>query len=141
MSWFNVLNLTGWLKGGTTETPVTEADPLPVTGPLTNDQLRNAPVETRDQFLGLEILERQTAAADQVLVFSFDEPVDIFYVYSEDHQNHQSHVSIGPNADPSATFGVPILPGVPQSFPVRAQTVKVYENQGGIVTVWGYRYG
>ncbi|HEX4918059.1 MAG TPA: hypothetical protein VFV43_09205 [Limnobacter sp.] len=41
---FNVLNLFGWLKGGVT-TPVSAADPMPVSGPLTDDQLRLAPVE------------------------------------------------------------------------------------------------
>lgn len=44
MSWFNVLSITGWLKNGTTETPVSEAEPLPVTGPLTDAQLRATPV-------------------------------------------------------------------------------------------------
>lgn len=108
---------------------------------LTNDQLRSSPVSVRDQFASLEILEAQTANADQVLVFNFSAPVSLFYIYSEDHQNHLSHVSIPPNQDPSATYGVPVLPGVPQSFPVPTTTVKVYENNGGKVKVWGYRYG
>lgn len=30
MSWFNVLNITGWLKNGTTETPVSDVDRFPV---------------------------------------------------------------------------------------------------------------
>jgi hypothetical protein len=38
MSWLNVLNIAGWLKGGTTETPVSEAEPLPVS-------VSNAPAE------------------------------------------------------------------------------------------------
>lgn len=33
MSFFNVLNITGWLKTGTTPTPVTTTDPLPVVAP------------------------------------------------------------------------------------------------------------
>ena len=95
---------------------------------------------SRDQFYSGEVLPRQTAAGgDQVLTFTFSEPVDLLVVFSADHQNHTS--SVDPfGGTPSASAGIPMLPGVPQSFPVRTSQVKVFEKQGGEVTVWGYRY-
>lgn len=115
---------------------------------LTNAELRsepvaieaNEPLQARDQFLSGELLNRQMASSDQVLTFTFTTPVDLVYVFSADHQNHLS--SVDPfGGTPSETAGIPVLPGVPQSFPVRTSVIRVFEQQGGTVTVWGYRYG
>ena len=97
------------------------------------------PQYSRDQYLYREILERQTRGTAGVLSFAFTAPVDIVYVFSKDFDGHDAY------ADPQGGtvadgVGIPIMPGVAQSFPVQTAAFSIWTVGGSEVTVWGFRY-
>ena len=94
---------------------------------------------TIDKFTTGYVLGAQSAPVDSVLTFTFTTPVDLVYIFSADHNNHVGMADPF-GGTPSDTLGIPLLPGVPQSFPVVTSSVKVYESAGGVVYVWGYKY-
>lgn len=95
---------------------------------------------SRDYFKTQVVLETQTADATGLVTFTFPTPVTLAYIFLTDQQSH-SGVYIADGSTPTLGYGIPILPGVPNSIPSETTTVKALVSNGGVVTVWGYRYG
>lgn len=111
-------------------------DSFAVTGPLTDDELRAAPVPTQDDYALGEVLADQSGA-DGVLTFTFSQPVVSFWVavIGDDGVVKIDHYG----GTPSAGAGIPVEAGGVLPIPEPASTVLIYAPSGVTVTVWGQR--
>lgn len=120
--------------------PLTDAQlraaAVPISGPLTDAQLRASLVPVKDDYPGGEVLAQQTGAA-AVLTFTFASAVQLVVVESAGEDLVSRADPFG--GTPSATLGIPCRDQVPTYLPATATVVKVYAPTDAAVNVWGYR--
>lgn len=105
---------------------------------LTNAQLRASPVPVGDDYASGELLEDQVGA-NNVLVFTFSQPVASFWVAPQGLSGTCKIDHYG--GEPSATRGIPVDAGGALPIPEPATVVRVFTPTGLRVTVWGQRRG
>lgn len=113
----------------------------PVTGPVTDAELRAAPVDTTDIYTDGEALASQTGAAG-VLTFTFSAPVDMAWVTSISPDENNPVISWADpfGGTPADGTGIPCIDRSQQPLTVVTSGVKVWADTGVVVAVWGYRY-
>lgn len=105
---------------------------------LTDAQLRASPVPVGDDYASGELLEDQVGA-NNVLVFTFSQPVASFWVAPQGLSGTCKIDHYG--GEPSATRGIPVDAGGALPIPEPATVVRVFTPTGLRVTVWGQRRG
>lgn len=109
---------------------------VPVSGPLTDAQLRASAVAATDRYSGGEVLADQ-AGAGGVLTFTFSSAVDLIWVRCDGGDARADPFG----GTPAVDAGIICEDGVPQPITLTASTVKVWAPSSSSVSVWGYRYG
>jgi len=108
----------------------------PVSGPLTDTQLRSSKVGVADDFQAGEVLADQNGAG-AVLTFTFTSSVQLVVI-------HARGATLVARADPfggtpSASQGIVCGDDTPTYVPVNTSSVKVFAPVGMVVNAYGMR--
>lgn len=109
----------------------------PVSGPLTDTQLRAGKVAVRDDYQTGEVLPDQTGAGG-VLTFTFASAVHLVVV---DANGAAADVARADpfGGTPDAATGIPCRDETPTFMPVTTSAVEVFAPAGMTVSCYGYR--
>lgn len=126
------------LVSDTDALPVTDAEVEALLGAIRDRlpaNLRHDRLDTADTFTDGEVLADQSGA-DDVLIFTFSNPVDLIWVRSDNGDSRADPFG----GIPTGTLGIICEDGVPNPMTIRTDTVRVYSPNGATVNMWGYRY-
>ncbi len=110
----------------------------PVSGPLTDTQLRASAPAVRDDYQAGQVLADQSGA-NAVLTFTFAQVVNQVWINADGGAASTAVCRADPfGGTPSSVLGIPVYNQAATPLLVNATLVKIYAPSGQVVSVWGY---
>ncbi|HUR18906.1 MAG TPA: hypothetical protein VMZ51_08235 [Acidimicrobiales bacterium] len=131
------INTTASVTLGEIEIKNDSGNPVPVSGPLTDTQLRASAFAVKDDYQSGEVLADQTGAG-AVLTFTFASPVQLLLITATGSGTQVARCDPF-GGTPAATTGIRCDDGVPAYLPITATVVKVFAPASMAVAVSGFR--